>query len=143
LALSSHQGKQPCFANQSSSGTDARTVEARLFRTFWDDGQIDLFFGGAILGIGAFWDLDLIPLGAVVPVVLAVLWSPLRRAIIEPRAGRAEFSVACSTRGRRLLLGACGVGLGVLLLLLLAAITRGAGAIALDDVIVALKRAGG
>ena len=118
-------------------------MEARLFRTFWDDGQIDLFFGGAILGIGAFWDLELIPLGAVVPVVLAVLWSPLRRAIIEPRAGRAEFSVACSTRGRRLLLGACGVGLGVLLLLLLAAITRGAGAIALDDVIAALKRAGG
>jgi hypothetical protein len=125
--------------HQSTPRTDARSVEARLFRTFWDDGQIDLFFGVGALGIGAFWSLDLIPLGAVVPAVLAVFWTPLRRAIVEPRAGRVEFSDARSARGRRMLLGAWGIGLGVLVLLLLAAITRGAGtADVLDGLIAAL-----
>jgi hypothetical protein len=124
--------------SRSASRTVTSPLEPRLFRSFWDDGQIDLFFGIGSVAVGAFWTLDLIPLGAVVPAVLAVFWTPVRRAVVEPRAGRVEFSDARTARGQRLLLGALGVGVAVLFLLLLTAIWGTGRTEALDRLIAGL-----
>jgi len=89
-------------------------IEARVFRAWWDDGQLDLFFGVGALGIAAFWAVDLVALGAVVPGLLAILWTPIRRALVEPRAGWVEFSASRVADSRRKLLAVLVAGMGLL-----------------------------
>ena len=67
-------------------------LESRLFSHYWDDGLIDLLAGIAIVALGALWLADLVAVGAAVPAMLAVVWAPLRRALVAPRAGTVEFS---------------------------------------------------
>jgi len=97
------------------------TLESRLFGRYWDDGLLDLFAGIATLGIGVLWAVDLVAIGAAVPAMLAGLWVPLRRALVEPRAGHVEFSDARTGRNRRLLVG--NAVLGLLTLALFAGLT--------------------
>jgi len=78
-------------------------LEQRLFRHYWDDGLLDLFAGLAVVGIGICWTFDLVALGAIVPVLLLPFWTPLRRALVEPRAGLVEFSDERDRKTRRLL----------------------------------------
>jgi hypothetical protein len=94
----------------------AGTLESRLFRRHWDDGLLDLFAGVGAVSIGVCWAVDLVVVGAAVPAVLVPIWGPLRRALIEPRAGLVEFSDARTARNRRLGLGSAVLGLLMLLL---------------------------
>lgn len=90
--------------------------ESRLFRSYWDDGLLDLLAGVGVTGVAVFWAMDVVALGAVVPAVLATLWVPLRRAVVEPRIGLAEFSRSRIDRMHGLGLAAMGLGAAVLLL---------------------------
>ncbi len=89
-------------------------LERRLFRQYWDDGLLDVFSGVGVIGIGICWAVDLVALGAIVPAMLMPFWKPLRRALVEPRAGLVEFSDERAARSRRLLRDS--VWLGVFLL---------------------------
>jgi hypothetical protein len=91
-------------------------IESKLFGGYWDDGLLDIFSGVAVLGVGIFWLADLVVLGAVAPAVLVPLWAPLRKAYVEPRAGRVEFSEARTHKTRRWLAGTIWLGIGTLLL---------------------------
>ena len=92
----------------------AEPLESRLFRHYWDDGLLDLFAGVAVVGIGIFWAFDLVALGAIVPAVLVPFWYPLRRALVEPRAGLVEFSDTRTGRNLRLGIGSALLGLAML-----------------------------
>ncbi len=94
--------------------THATSLESRLFRRYWDDGLLDLLAGIGVAGIGVFWTLDLVAVGAAVPAMLAALWGPLRRRFIEPRLGLVEFSDERDRHSRHLALGGIALGAGVL-----------------------------
>jgi hypothetical protein len=93
--------------------------EVRLFRSYWNDGLIDLVCGLGVVGIGVCWALGLPVFGAVIPALLVPLWGPLHAALIEPRAGYVEFSRRRRHRVSR------GLGLSVALgiVVLLASLT--------------------
>jgi hypothetical protein len=89
-------------------------LERRLFQQHWDDGLLDVFSGVGAIGLGVCWVLDLVAFGAVVPALLAPFWAPLRRKLVEPRAGLVEFSDERVARSQRWLAGSALVGIAVL-----------------------------
>lgn len=97
------------------NATKGLPVEQELYRNFWDDGLLDLLAGLGVLLIGVGWQFDQPVLAAVGPALLVTMWAPLRRAIVDPRAGYVEFSAgvrARESRGRWML-----VSVGVIALL--------------------------
>ena len=70
----------------------AKPLEAALYRSYWDDGLLDVLCGLGLLGIGIGWAMHQVVFAAVVPPLLVPVWAPLRRRVIEPRAGYVEFS---------------------------------------------------
>ena len=78
--------------------TSKSGVERGIVRTFWDDGILDVLSGAVVLLIGVAWQFDLVPLGAIAPVVAVPFWKPLRAWITEPRLGHVEFSDAQTAR---------------------------------------------
>jgi predicted small integral membrane protein len=92
------------------------TLESGLFRSYWDDGLLDLLAGLGVIGVAVFWAVDLVAIGAVVPAVLATLWVPLRRALVDPRIGLVEFSETRMNRMRGLSLGTAVLGVAMLLI---------------------------
>jgi predicted small integral membrane protein len=92
----------------------ADQLERRLFRQYWDDGLLDVLSGVGALAVGLSWAVDLVALGAAVPAVLAALWVPLRRRLVEPRAGLVEFADQRVERNRRGLVGSALLGLAAL-----------------------------
>ncbi len=90
-------------------------LESRLYRAYWNDGLLDIFAGLGVAAIGVFWAVDLIALGAVVPVLLIPFWEPLRRSIVEPRAGLVEFSDRRTKRMRGGLLVSAWIGVALLI----------------------------
>lgn len=91
-------------------------LEAALFRTYWDDGLLDLVCGLAVLSIGIGWWFRQVVLAAVAPAVIWLLWAPLRRKLIEPRAGFVEFSHARQQHAQRSLRLTLLLGIGAFLL---------------------------
>ncbi len=69
-----------------------REFEKAAFRSFWDDGLLDLMVGAVILMVGISWWQDIAVLGAIFPAVCASMWYPLRKRLVEPRMGYVEFS---------------------------------------------------
>jgi hypothetical protein len=71
--------------------------------------------------------MDAVALGGVVPALLALLWWPARRAIVEPRAGHVAFSPERTARSRRSARAGLGIGVAVLLasVLCLLVLSRG------------------
>lgn len=94
----------------------SNALEARLFRTYWDDGLLDLVAGIAVLSIGIGWWFEWAVLAAVAPALIWPLWAPLHRKLIEPRAGYVEFSRRRQQHTRRSLLLAVLLGIGAFLL---------------------------
>ena len=74
--------------------------EAELFKTYWDDGLLDLLFGIGLLMIGVGWWFHQTLVAAIGPALLWTFWIPLRKRLVEPRAGYVEFSQARETRSR-------------------------------------------
>jgi len=90
--------------------------EGSLFRHYWDDGLVDLLFGLAVLVTGIAWETSLGALSALHVPLWIVLWSPLRRRIVEPHAGFVEFSRARRTRNAHALAWTAALGIGSLAL---------------------------
>ena len=65
-----------------------------VFQSFWDDGLLDLLAGLALLLAGLGWQTGLGALAVLQAPLWIALWIPLRRALVEPRAGYVAFSLA-------------------------------------------------
>ncbi len=89
------------------------TIEQRVYRTYWNDGLLDLFATVGVLGIGISWIVGFPVGGAIVPAMLVPLWGPFRQRFVEPRLGMVEFSDAREQRNANMLKLAVLLGLGV------------------------------
>jgi hypothetical protein len=72
--------------------TEKTQMERRLYGAYWDDGLLDLMCGISLIQLGILWWGNVAFLAVFVIVLMPSLWFPLRRAIVEPRAGFVEFS---------------------------------------------------
>jgi hypothetical protein len=97
-----------------------RTPEARLYRSTWSDGSIDLIAGFSVVAIGISYLFDLVFLTAIVPPVALVGWMVLRARVVEPRAGRAALRRDRRERARGELAVTAVVGVIALLAALVA-----------------------
>jgi hypothetical protein len=102
------------------------TIERQVFRTYWNDGLLDMFGAVGILAIGIAWTAEVHVFGAIVPALLVPLWAPMRQRFIEPRLGVVEFSDDRERRNTKRLgmVAAFGVGTLGLFLTLYFARTR-------------------
>lgn len=100
------------------------SLEKRVFRSYWEDGLLDLFAALGVLIVGVSWAFDFPVGGALAPALLIPLWGPIRQRVIEPRLGRVEFTDDREHRTRATLRAAIYVGLGVLALAILAYLGR-------------------
>jgi len=91
-------------------------VESALFRSYWDDGLLDLFCGVGLLGVGIGFETDLVVFAALMPVVLTPLWRPFRAWLVEPRGGYVRFSQSRRSRSTRELRLTAMLGLAALIL---------------------------
>ncbi len=91
-------------------------LERRAFRSFWDDGLLDLMLGLMILVLGLTWWQNVAVLGAVFPAACASLWRPLRRRLVEPRMGFVEFSGSRDLKVRTFHFGLAGFFAGTAVL---------------------------
>jgi len=104
-------------------------TETELFRSYWDDGLVDLLSGLALLVTGLGWETELGALAVIQAPLWIVLWGPLRRRVVEPRAGFVRFSLARQERNVRGLGWTLALGVGFLALAGLAlVVVRGQGA---------------
>lgn len=93
---------------------DMAALERRIYRTYWDDGLLDLFAAIGVLIVGISWAFDF-PLGGVVaPALLIPLWRPVRERLIEPRLGCVEFTDQRESRTRAMLRTGMYAGIGLL-----------------------------
>ncbi len=81
---------------------DITQMENRLYGAYWDDGVFDLLCGVYLLLVGMVWWMGL-PYLIGFSVLIVVPWFPLRRAIVEPRAGYVEFSRKRKSRNLKVL----------------------------------------
>ena len=95
---------------------NTNTIEKQVFRTYWNDGLLDLFGAIGVLAIGIFWTLDFTVGSAILPALLIPLWGPCRERFIEPRLGMVEFSDARERRNTNRLLMIVALGVGTLVL---------------------------
>jgi len=103
-------------------------TETDLFRSYWDDGLLDLLGGLALLVTGIGWETAMGALATIQAPLWIVLWGPLRRKIVEPRAGFVRFSLARQTSTSRELSWTLALGVGALALVAaVALLPRGEG----------------
>jgi hypothetical protein len=92
-------------------------VDTDLFRSYWDDGLLDLLCGLALLVMGIGWASTRLGSLAVLQAPLwIVLWAPLRKRIVEPRAGFVRFSPARREHSARDLRWTLALGVGAVAL---------------------------
>jgi hypothetical protein len=102
-------------------------MEKKAFRTFWNDGLLDLMVGLAIVAVGLSWWQDMAVMGAIAPAVCVSMWKPIRQRLVEPRQGFVEFSVQRQNRSRRFLTGMMIFGTALMLLGILVYLKLGSG----------------
>jgi hypothetical protein len=68
------------------------SLEKSAFRSFWNDGLLDVMLGLTVLVVGLSWWQDMAVFGALFPAVCVSMWHPLRKRLVEPRMGYVEFS---------------------------------------------------
>lgn len=104
-------------------------TETHLFRSYWDDGLVDLLAGLALLVTGLGWETELGALAVIQAPLWIALWGPLRRRLVEPRAGSVTFSRSRRERNARGLGWTLALGVGFLALAVLTlVVVRGQGA---------------
>jgi hypothetical protein len=96
--------------------------DRELFRSYWDDGLVDLLFGAALLVTGLGWESSIGALAVIQAPLWVILWAPLRRRFVEPHAGFVEFSLGRRRRNSRALLWSVSLGFAALVLYALAAV---------------------
>ena len=87
----------------------------RVYRTFWQDGLLDVFAGLALVGVGISWVTGYHGLGAVCPAIAVPLWSVFRKRLVEPRLGHVRFDEEREQRVRLSLGTLVGTGCGFFL----------------------------
>lgn len=92
------------------------TIEKQVFRTYWNDGLLDLFGAVGVLAIGIFWTFEFVVGSAIMPALLLPLWGPCRERFIEPRLGMVKFSEERERRNSRRLQMIAALGVGTLAL---------------------------
>ncbi len=93
-------------------------LERQVFRSYWDDGLLDVVAAVGVFLIGIFWLRDL-PVGAaIVPPLLIPFWPALRQKLIEPRLGHVEFTEERERSNTRNLKLVAWLGIGTLVLAL-------------------------
>ena len=92
------------------------SIEREAFRSFWNDGLLDVMLGLAVLLIGISWWQNIAVLGAVFPAVCVSIWFPLRKRLIEPRMGYVEFSGPREVMARSFKFGLGGFFAGTMML---------------------------
>jgi len=97
-------------------GPDLDQLETTTYRESFADGVFDIFGGLGLIWIGASWLwFDAIgPLATILPAALAPMVVPLRRRLIEPRAGYVRWAAPRRTWERRQLIALVMVGVGAL-----------------------------
>lgn len=90
--------------------------EKKAFRSFWDDGLLDVLLGLVILVLGLSWWQGVAVLGAVFPAACVTMWFPLRKRLIEPRMGFVEFSGKRELKVRTFKFGLASFFAGTMLL---------------------------
>lgn len=101
--------------------TDSRVLtETDLFRSYWDDGLLDILAGMALLVTGLGWSSRLGAVAVLQIPLWIVLWGPLRRRFVEPRAGFVRFSLARQNRNVHQLRDTVILGIGVFFLVVAA-----------------------
>lgn len=93
-----------------------KKFENKAYRSFWNDGLLDLMCGLAILMIGVSWWQHLVALGAIFPAICVSLWYPLRARLVEPRMGYVEFTGARELKVRTFRFGLVAFFVGTMLL---------------------------
>lgn len=94
----------------------ASLFERHAFRSFWNDGLLDLMLGLVVLVVGLSWWQGVPVYGALFPAVCVSLWQPLRRRLVEPRMGWVEFSGPRELRWRGFRMGLAAFFLGTAVL---------------------------
>ena len=67
-------------------------VEQRIFRSYWQDGLLDLLVGVSAVLIGGCWLSGVSVLSLGVPIVTIFFWIWIRRRVTEPTLGHVVFS---------------------------------------------------
>lgn len=93
--------------------------ESILFQSFWDDGLLDLLAGLALLLAGLGWQTRLGALAVMQAPLWVALWLPLRRTLVDSRAGYVKFSLQRRRSNARSLAVALLLGLACLALIAL------------------------
>lgn len=88
------------------------TIERHVYRSYWNDGLLDLFAAVGVLAVGVFWIVDFPVGGAILPALFVPLWGPIRHRLVEPRLGMVEFSDTRNERNFNLLGQTALLGLG-------------------------------
>ena len=114
-------------------------LEKRIYRSYWEDGLLDLFAAIGVLIVGVSWSFDFPVGGALAPALLIPVWRPVRDKLIEPRLGRVEFADPRQHRIGTMLRTTVYAGAGLLALVVLAYLGRSrVGTLAAADLVAAL-----
>lgn len=101
-----------------SQSMDLERIEAEAYRSRFDDGLVDCFFGVALVWIGACWVWlpDFAGLAGVIPAVFVVPFITARTRFLEQRAGHVRFTERRRSWERRRLGAMVAAGAAVFLL---------------------------
>jgi len=91
-------------------------LEQSAFRSFWNDGLLDVMLGLAILLVGISWWQDAPVLGILFLPIAVSLWHPIRKKLVEPRMGFVEFSGSREIKARSFRYGLASFFAGTMLL---------------------------
>lgn len=95
---------------------DLETLEKQAYRESYSDGLIDLFVGISVawIGVAWLWIPRVAGLAGLLPAVLAPTLIPVRKHLIESRAGHVVWSSSRRGWERRQLRALLALGVGAL-----------------------------
>lgn len=98
------------------TGMDMEELEATAYRESFSDGLVDLFAGLALIWVGAcwLWLEPFAPFAAIVPAALAPTLIPVRKRLVESKAGYVRWTAARRAKERLQLTGLAALGIGAL-----------------------------
>jgi hypothetical protein len=68
-----------------------KEIERKAYTSYYNDGLLEIFLGGAILFIGIALSLDAAYLFGIVPAIVFASWAGAKRMITVPRIGHVKF----------------------------------------------------